>query len=115
MKAFAVIAFLAGAFAMPSVQGGRGGGSGGSGGSGSGGVGGTPYQPCLGSGLLQSSANCCATDVLGLVDLNCAPPQELPRNPSHFQEICAEKGQQPRCCVLPVAGQALVCTAPVGI
>ncbi|TLS21449.1 uncharacterized protein PpBr36_10313 [Pyricularia pennisetigena] len=72
------------------------------------------YDACEGNGVLFSSAQCCATDVLGVADLDCAVPSTLPTSASSFTSICAAKGQRARCCVLPVAGQAVLCQAPVG-
>lgn len=57
-----VIGFIA-SLAAAAPGGKKGGGSGGSGGS-------TSYTPCP-SGGLYSVAQCCATDVLGVADLNC--------------------------------------------
>lgn len=37
----------------------------------------TPYDPCSG---LYDSAQCCATDVLGVADLDCAPRED----PFHY-------------------------------
>lgn len=84
---------------------------------------------------LFSSAQCCATDILGLVNLNCHPRKfttisedstsfhkkprlirifaianKSPKNANDFKSICATGGQQARCCVLPVLGQAVLCT-----
>lgn len=68
---------------------------------------------------------CCATDVLNLADLDCATrtsPQTLrshvltrlaattPLNTNEFIDICSSSGQQAKCCVLPILGQALFCT-----
>ncbi|EHA51087.1 hypothetical protein MCOR27_009633 [Pyricularia oryzae] len=72
------------------------------------------YDACEGNGLLYSSAQCCATDVLGVADLDCAVPPSLPTSASGFTDICAALGQRARCCVLPLAGQAVLCQAPVG-
>ncbi|KAM0803317.1 hydrophobin [Usnea florida] len=55
---------------------------------------------------------CCATDVLGVADLNCAPPPSPPSNISQFVDICAAIGQQAKCCFIPVLGQGLVCQSP---
>ncbi|CAD0090954.1 unnamed protein product [Aureobasidium vineae] len=49
-----------------------------------------------------SNAQCCATDVLGLADLNCANPPSTPTNETDFVNICATEGQQARCCALPI-------------
>ncbi|CAF9935574.1 MAG: Fungal hydrophobin [Heterodermia speciosa] len=61
---------------------------------------------------LQGQAQCCATDVLGVADLNCATPPSPPRDVHDFKHICASIGQQAECCTLPLAGQALICVAP---
>lgn len=90
------------------------------------------YHPC--NGGLYSQAQCCATDVLGVACLDGAPRKltshevvskkqlanmftanETPRDAKNFQEICAKKGQQARCCVIPVLGQDVLCVKPVGI
>ncbi|KAI4762586.1 hypothetical protein E4T52_10742 [Aureobasidium sp. EXF-3400] len=61
-----------------------------------------------------SNIQCCATDVLGLADLNCANPPTTPTSAEDFINICAEEGQQARCCAIPILGQALLCGAPLG-
>ncbi|THZ90738.1 hypothetical protein D6C82_10311 [Aureobasidium pullulans] len=61
-----------------------------------------------------SNAQCCATDVLGLADLNCANPPTTPTSQEDFIDICATEGQQARCCALPILGQALLCGSPLG-
>ncbi|KAK4071596.1 fungal hydrophobin [Trichoderma aggressivum f. europaeum] len=70
-------------------------------------------SPLCSPGLL-SNPQCCATDVLGVADLNCAVPSTVPRNAADFQKICASVGQRPRCCAIPILGQALLCDTPVG-
>ncbi|KIX96808.1 uncharacterized protein Z520_07528 [Fonsecaea multimorphosa CBS 102226] len=60
----------------------------------------------------DSSAVCCATDVLGVADLNCAPPPTTPTSIDDFTSICASIGQQARCCLLPILEQGLICTSP---
>lgn len=57
------------------------------------------YTPCSG---LYSTAQCCATDVLGVADLNCADPPAVPTNATDFQSECSAIGQQARCCALPI-------------
>lgn len=57
------------------------------------------YIPCSG---LYGTAQCCATDVLGVADLDCADPPTVPANASDFQSECAAIGQRARCCVLPI-------------
>lgn len=61
----------------------------------------------------DSNAQCCATDVLGLADLNCANPPTQPTSTADFINICSAIGQQAKCCLLPVLGQALICTSVV--
>lgn len=41
------------------------------------GGGGNGFVACANNGLLYSSAQCCATDVLGVADLDCAPRKFL--------------------------------------
>ncbi|KAI0016270.1 hydrophobin precursor [Xylariomycetidae sp. FL0641] len=94
-----VVSFLATlAMASPAKRGG--GGEGGD------------YVACSG---IYSSAQCCATDVLGVADLDCANPSSTPTSAESFEEICAGGGQRARCCVLPVAGQDILCETPTGL
>ncbi|KAI1780737.1 Cerato-ulmin hydrophobin family [Hypoxylon cercidicola] len=79
---------------------------------GSGGEGGSAYDPCSG---LYDSAQCCATDVLGVADLDCHSPSEVPISADSFKKVCATGGQRARCCVLPVLGQSVLCQTPVGV
>lgn len=76
---------------------------------------GTPgaYDACP-DGLF-SSLQCCATDVLGVADLDCDVPSAVPTSAAAFQATCAKEGQRARCCAIPVAGQALLCQTPVGV
>jgi len=82
----ALVALLAGvAIAVPTDghpggKGKGGGGGGGSGGGGGGGGGGGAYDPCSG---LYNSAQCCATDVLGVADLDCRPRKFLSKTGPH--------------------------------
>ncbi|KAK5654083.1 hypothetical protein OQA88_7764 [Cercophora sp. LCS_1] len=97
-------------------------GSGGSGGSGSnpggpgagsgGGGGGAAYDPCSG---LYDSAQCCATDVLGVANLDCGSPPSAPTSAASFSSICAGIGQRARCCVIPALDQGILCQTPVGV
>lgn len=57
------------------------------------------YTPCSG---LYGTAQCCATDVLGVADLDCADPSAVPANASDFQALCAAVGTTAECCVLPL-------------
>ncbi|KAM3541966.1 hypothetical protein ARSEF1564_005135 [Beauveria bassiana] len=62
---------------------------------------------------LYSVPQCCATDVLGIIGLDCQDLKRTPRNADDFRSICSEGGQQAACCVVPVAGQSLLCTGRV--
>ncbi|XDG03732.1 hypothetical protein ABKA04_003347 [Annulohypoxylon sp. FPYF3050] len=77
------------------------------------GYGGEPGSVC--NPGLYSNPQCCSVDVLGVADLNCASPSKVPGNAPEFQAICATGGQIARCCVLPVAGQDVLCETPVGL
>ncbi|KAF2260795.1 hypothetical protein CC78DRAFT_385564 [Lojkania enalia] len=52
---------------------------------------------------------CCATDVLDLADLDCHTPPTGPTSINNFIDICSAEGQQAKCCVIPILGQALFC------
>ncbi|KAI1099479.1 cerato-ulmin [Jackrogersella minutella] len=71
------------------------------------------FAPCAPG--LYSSPQCCATDVLGVADLDCATVSKAPSSPDDFKAICAAGGQRARCCVLPVLGQDVLCQTPVGV
>ncbi|KAK0757443.1 hypothetical protein N5P37_010168 [Trichoderma harzianum] len=62
---------------------------------------------------LYAVPQCCDVDVLGVAALDCRSPPVTPTKCNSFNNICAAIGLQPKCCVLPVAGQALLCTNPV--
>ncbi|RWA14144.1 hypothetical protein EKO27_g978 [Xylaria grammica] len=64
---------------------------------------------------LYSVPQCCATDVLGIADLNCHSPSSSPFDVYNFRDICANGGQRARCCVLPLLGQAVLCETPPGL
>ncbi|KAM0804283.1 fungal hydrophobin-domain-containing protein [Usnea florida] len=68
-------------------------------------------NPVLCSGA-DSSPNCCAVNVLGVVDLQCANPPYQPTSIDNFKQICAAIGQEAQCCTLDAAGQALLCENP---
>ncbi|KAI1354110.1 fungal hydrophobin [Xylaria sp. FL0043] len=80
---------------------------------GGGGGGGTPYDACPDG--LYSVPQCCATDVLGVADLDCASPTAVLTSPTEFEATCALGGARARCCVVPVLGQSLLCETPVGL
>ncbi|KAL7809678.1 fungal hydrophobin domain-containing protein [Trichoderma aethiopicum] len=64
---------------------------------------------------LTSTPQCCATDVLGVADLDCQTPAGAVTDAQSFQAICAAGGQRARCCAIPVAGQDLLCQTPTGL
>ncbi|KAI1760420.1 Cerato-ulmin hydrophobin family, partial [Hypoxylon sp. FL1150] len=70
------------------------------------------YTPCSG---LYGTAQCCATDVLGVADLDCANPPTTPTDADNFSAVCAAIGQKARCCVLPILGQDVLCETPTGV
>lgn len=70
------------------------------------------YTACTG---LYGTSQCCATDVLGVADLDCANPPEVPISADNFSEVCSAIGQRARCCVLPILGQDVLCQTPVGV
>ncbi|KAK8085517.1 hypothetical protein PG997_006788 [Apiospora hydei] len=70
------------------------------------------YTPCSG---LYGTAQCCATDVLGVADLDCANPTETPASADNFSEVCSAIGQRARCCVLPILEQGILCNTPAGV
>ncbi|KAM0464504.1 hypothetical protein ACHAPV_002330 [Trichoderma viride] len=70
-----------------------------------------PFCP---PGLLYSVPQCCDVDVLGVADLDCVAPPSGPSKCKTFKGICSSIGREPKCCVLPIAGQALLCTDPIG-
>ncbi|EUC51260.1 hypothetical protein COCMIDRAFT_79732 [Bipolaris oryzae ATCC 44560] len=62
-------------------------------------------------GLCSSgSPLCCATDVLNLAILDCAAPSVTPAGVNEFIDTCAGQGQQAKCCLIPILGQALLCS-----
>ncbi|KAM0471292.1 hypothetical protein ACHAPX_009474 [Trichoderma viride] len=65
-------------------------------------------------GLLYTNPQCCDIDVLGVADLDCVVPPRGPSNCKTFNGICASIGKEPKCCAVPILGQALLCTDPVG-
>ncbi|KAH8686388.1 hydrophobin precursor [Ilyonectria robusta] len=70
------------------------------------------YIPCSG---LYGTSQCCATDVLGVADLDCGTPSDVPVSADNFSAICAEIGQRARCCVLPILEQGILCNTPSGV
>ncbi|KAF5011298.1 hypothetical protein FDECE_2598 [Fusarium decemcellulare] len=70
------------------------------------------YIPCSG---LYGTAQCCATDVLGVADLDCGNPPENPTDADNFSSVCSAIGQRARCCVLPILDQGILCNTPTGV
>lgn len=89
------------------------------------------YSPCSG---LAGNPVCCGASVLDVAVLNCAArtlfpfvlslfgmlltnfaASKSPTDANDFQSICAARGNSPKCCVLGVAGQGLLCNTPVGV
>ncbi|KAK3331571.1 Cerato-ulmin hydrophobin family [Cercophora scortea] len=71
-----------------------------------------PYIPCSG---LYATAQCCATDVLGVADLDCGNPSAAPASADDFSKVCSAIGQRARCCVLPLLDQGILCETPAGV
>ncbi|KAH7125981.1 hydrophobin [Dactylonectria macrodidyma] len=70
------------------------------------------YDPCSG---LYDTAQCCATDVLGVADLDCGSPPSTPTDADDFSAVCSAIGQRARCCVLPILDQGILCQTPAGV
>ncbi|KAF4440331.1 hypothetical protein F53441_12279 [Fusarium austroafricanum] len=70
------------------------------------------YVPCSG---LYGTSQCCATDVLGVADLDCGNPPSTPTDADNFSEVCSAIGQRARCCVLPILDQGILCNTPTGV
>ncbi|CAI6088674.1 unnamed protein product [Clonostachys chloroleuca] len=81
--------FFAGAFAMPTAAA-------------------DGYDACQGGALL-GNPQCCSTDLLNLIGVDCRSPVETPTDAANFQAICAKSGQRARCCALgEVASETLI-------
>ncbi|TQV96986.1 Hydrophobin 2 [Cordyceps javanica] len=63
---------------------------------------------------LYSNAQCCSTDLLGLVDIDCNVPSRQPTSGRDFRDMCAATGKSAKCCVIPVAGQDVLCQDAIG-
>ncbi|KAI8964851.1 fungal hydrophobin-domain-containing protein [Daldinia sp. FL1419] len=53
---------------------------------------------------------CCQVDVDGIIDLTCGSPGVDLNSLDQFRSTCAETGLTAECCLLPLAGDALLCT-----
>ncbi|KAL7929381.1 hydrophobin [Trichoderma chlorosporum] len=62
---------------------------------------------------LYGVPQCCDVDVLNVAAVDCRVPPLAPSNCKSFGSVCAAIGLQAKCCVLPVAGAALLCTDPL--
>ncbi|KAJ6585759.1 hydrophobin, partial [Mycena capillaripes] len=56
-----------------------------------------------------NNPQCCSTDVVGIVDLDCRVPSGPPKNAKDFEEVCVSTDQRARCCFLPVLEQDVLC------
>ncbi|KAL6882389.1 hydrophobin [Trichoderma longibrachiatum] len=63
---------------------------------------------------LFSNPQCCATQLLGIIGLDCKVPSQSVYDGADLRNACAKTGAQPLCCVAPLAGQALLCQPPAG-
>ncbi|KAK4496201.1 hypothetical protein PRZ48_012181 [Zasmidium cellare] len=87
-------------------DGNNGSGSNGSGNNGSGSGSGSSSDLCP----ALYTPQCCQADVLGLVGLTCDSPSLGLTSQQSFVNDCAKTGYTAQCCILPVAGQAVICT-----
>ncbi|KAM0717108.1 hypothetical protein Q7P37_006960 [Cladosporium fusiforme] len=55
---------------------------------------------------------CCNLNVLDLASITCENPPAAADTVSEFEAVCAETGDAAQCCVLPILGQALLCSDP---
>ncbi|KAL2074261.1 hypothetical protein VTL71DRAFT_8039 [Oculimacula yallundae] len=60
----------------------------------------------------SGTAQCCSVDVLGVANLDCQAPPQIPGSLEEFSTICAGVGQADACCLIPILGQALLCSSP---
>ncbi|UKZ61102.1 uncharacterized protein TrAtP1_002374 [Trichoderma atroviride] len=97
-----------------AATGGGNNGNGGNNGGGNNGGGNNGQYECSGGGGLYSNLQCCSVDVLGIADLDCKPPSKTPVSGSDFKSICQASGAKPKCCVLPILGQGLLCEDAIG-
>ncbi|KAK6992968.1 Cerato-ulmin hydrophobin family [Favolaschia claudopus] len=57
---------------------------------------------------LLSIPKCCATNVVGVLALDCTDPSPKPLNGGQFKEVCAENGRAPACCAIPILQQCVL-------
>ncbi|PTB45256.1 hypothetical protein M441DRAFT_54328 [Trichoderma asperellum CBS 433.97] len=64
---------------------------------------------------LYSNPQCCGANILGVAALDCHTPRAPILPGALFEAVCSDEGgKEPLCCTIPVAGQDLLCVAPVG-
>ncbi|KAM3424937.1 hypothetical protein BST61_g6910 [Cercospora zeina] len=60
------------------------------------------------------TAQCCATNVLGVAALECSQVPDTITSRDNFKAQCADQGLSDNCCSIPILGQGLVCQSPQG-
>ncbi|KAI1659978.1 fungal hydrophobin-domain-containing protein [Daldinia decipiens] len=60
---------------------------------------------------LGNTPLCCQVDIDGILDLTCGSPARDLNSIEEFVGSCADNGLTAECCVLPLIGDALLCTA----
>ncbi|KFY38324.1 hypothetical protein V495_06636 [Pseudogymnoascus sp. VKM F-4514 (FW-929)] len=60
-------------------------------------------------GRLYSEPQCCSVDVLGIADLDCNAPDEVPRDFEDLKQICSKSAAAAKCCSREVVGQEILC------
>ncbi|KAM4055903.1 fungal hydrophobin domain-containing protein [Hirsutella rhossiliensis] len=65
-------------------------------------------------GLLYTSPSCCSTSILDIASLDCSVPNKSPNAMNSFRSICGAMNKSPKCCTIPLAGLAILCTDPIG-
>ncbi|CZR60837.1 related to trihydrophobin precursor [Phialocephala subalpina] len=61
----------------------------------------------------SGTPQCCDVDVLGVADLDCSTPPEVPTTVADFTSICAAIGKIDMCCLIPILEQGLICSNPI--
>ncbi|OJK03462.1 hypothetical protein ASPACDRAFT_22219, partial [Aspergillus aculeatus ATCC 16872] len=59
---------------------------------------------------IYNNAQCCISEELGIVGVDCEAPSTTPSDATGLRSICAAAGKVPRCCAVPIAGQDVLCT-----
>ncbi|KAL7788697.1 hydrophobin [Trichoderma ceciliae] len=63
---------------------------------------------------LFSNPQCCSTELLGIIGLDCKVPSKTPYGATEFRNICSKNGAKALCCVVPIANQAVLCQPATG-